>query len=103
VLLNLVGNAMDALDSTEDGERRLTVQSRLAADAIEVAVSDTGPGIPPGDLPRLFGPFFTTKPGGVGVGLTVARSVVEAHGGRTWAEGSPGGATLRFTLPARAV
>ena len=68
---------------------------------VEVAVTDSGRGLDPGTLPRLFESFFTTKKDGMGLGFSIARSIVEAHGGRIWAESRPaGGATFRFTLPA---
>jgi len=101
VLLNLVANAMDALDGAGGGERRVTVRTRRANDDhIECAVSDTGAGIPPGKVAGIFDPFFTTKQAGMGMGLPISRTIVEAHGGRIWAENNPsGGATFRFTIP----
>jgi two-component system sensor kinase FixL len=83
--------------------RELTVSSRLCAPRmIEIAVSDTGAGIAPDAMARLFEPFFTTKPAGLGVGLSISRGIIEAHGGQMWAENNEGGgATFRFTLPLR--
>ena len=67
---------------------------------VEVAVGDTGPGIPADMLANVFDPFFSTKPNGMGMGLPISRTIVEAHGGQLWAENNHGhGATLRFTLP----
>jgi two-component system sensor kinase FixL len=100
VLLNLVLNAMEAMAGMP-GERRLTVRAGVNENgAAEIAVSDTGPGIRPDRLPRLFDPFFSTKKEGMGLGLSIARSLIQAHGGQIWAENNPGGgATFRFTLP----
>jgi len=100
--LNLIMNAMDALEQQPPQRRRLTVVSNLAADGgVEVSVSDSGSGIEPDNLPRLFQPFFTTKNGGLGIGLSVAEKIVTAHSGRIWAENRPnGGAIFHLVLPA---
>jgi PAS domain S-box-containing protein len=101
VLLNLLLNALDALGDHPSAERVVTLRVRPARATVEAAVSDTGPGIPANDLPRLFEPFFSTKPTGLGMGLTISRDIVVAHGGRLWAEGAQaGGATFTFSLPA---
>ena len=101
VLLNLLLNGMDALADVADGERSLTVRARTAGGGfVEVAVSDNGHGIPAEKLGRLFEPFFSTKPKGMGLGLPISRTIVDAHGGRIWAENNAErGATFRFTLP----
>jgi signal transduction histidine kinase len=102
VLLNLIINAMDALDAGRASGRSIEIRARLRTDhTIEMAVADNGPGICPDAVDRIFDPFFTTKPGGMGIGLPVSRTIVEAHGGRLWAEphASRSGATFRFTLP----
>ncbi|HKZ05940.1 MAG TPA: ATP-binding protein [Methylomirabilota bacterium] len=99
VMLNLLLNAMDALDR-ETEERRVTVRTRRLDAGVEVAVSDTGRGIPAERLPKLFDAFFTTKADGLGLGLSIARSIVEWHGGRIWAEDHGGrGATFHVWLP----
>ena len=100
VLLNLIVNGMDAMHETPESERELTVETRMSgADMVEVAVIDRGCGIPPERLAELFDSFFTTKADGMGVGLSIARWIVLAHGGRIWAaNGAAGGAEFRFTL-----
>jgi len=102
VLLNLLVNGLDAAAANPSEERRVSVKaSRNRGGDIEVSVCDNGPGIPPAQLPRLFEPFFTTKPDGMGMGISIARTIVQAHNGRIWAENNPeGGATFHFTLPA---
>ena len=101
VLLNLILNGMDALNGTRLEDRRVDVTARLdGAQLIEIAVGDAGHGIPADTLARIFDPFFTTKPNGMGIGLAVSRTIVEAHSGRLWAENrNGGGAAFRFTLP----
>jgi len=100
VLLNLVLNGMEAVGPHGEG-RRLVVQTLQAEGTVRVAVRDQGPGIPAAELARIFDTFYTTKPNGMGMGLAISRSIVEAHGGRIWAENNPDrGATFSFTLPA---
>jgi two-component system sensor kinase FixL len=100
VLVNLFRNALEAMAASP--QRRLVASTRPAGDdMIEVAVADTGTGFADGVESNLFQTFFTTKETGMGVGLSISRSIVEAHGGKMWAEQNPsGGATFRFTLPA---
>ena len=101
VLLNLVLNAMDAVEDLPPDRRRVTVMAaRNEKDEAEFAVRDSGPGIGGEQLTRLFEPFFTTKATGMGIGLSISRTIIEAHGGRIWAKNDAGeGATFRFTLP----
>jgi len=103
VLLNLLLNAMDAMnDSAPDG-RRITVSVQDAGTQVEVAVSDTGHGIPADKLAHVFEPFFSTKPNGLGMGLAICRSIIEAHRGSIRAKNNEaGGATFTITLPALA-
>jgi two-component system, LuxR family, sensor kinase FixL len=100
VLVNLFRNALEAM--AHSPQRQLIASNaKVADDMIEVAIFDTGPGIPDEVMPNLFQTFYTTKETGMGVGLSISRSIIEAHGGRMWAEAnSSGGATFRFTLPA---
>jgi PAS domain S-box-containing protein len=100
VMLNLMLNAMDSMDRVQVDERQLIVRTRRSENAVEVSVSDSGQGIPAARLPRLFDAFFTTKEGGVGLGLAITRSIVEAHGGTIRAEDLDGrGAAFHVTLP----
>jgi two-component system sensor kinase FixL len=98
VVLNLIRNAIDAME--ESPTRRIAISTRAApGDHVEIEVADTGPGISPEVASQLFQPFVTTKRSGMGVGLSISRTIVEAHGGRLWAESNQdGGATFRFTL-----
>jgi two-component system sensor kinase FixL len=101
VVLNLVLNAMEALKDNPPANRLVVVRTRPSGAMVEVAVSDNGHGIPADKLLRVFEPFFTSKPGGLGMGLSISRSIVEAHRGRLWAENNAdgSGATFHFTLP----
>jgi signal transduction histidine kinase len=100
VLLNLVVNAMDAVSAQTMRERRVRIEARPGDhDVVEIAVVDSGAGIPGELLPRIFDSFVTTKPAGLGIGLAVSKAIIEAHGGTVSGENNPGrGATFRFTL-----
>jgi len=102
-LMNLILNGMEAMADAPEAKRRLFVRTVTNGKRrIEISVSDSGQGIPPEKLPRLFDSFFTTKEDGMGLGLAIARSIVDAHHGRISAENnSDGGATFRFDLPVR--
>src|SRR5262245_17452252 len=101
VLLNLLMNALEALSGGGDGPRVVVVRSAPeAASGVLVAVGDSGPGLDPQHLDRLFDAFYTTKPQGLGLGLAISRRIIEAHGGRLWATANvPQGAILQFTVP----
>ena len=101
VLLNLVVNGMDAMDDVPETARHLTVRTALTSNgSVEVTVSDCGTGIASEKLPLLFESFFTTRKEGIGLGLSIAKSIVDAHHGRIWAENNRGsGATFHFTMP----
>ncbi len=101
VILNLVLNALEAMDHIEKSQRELTIQTAgVDSGSVEVAVRDTGHGLLVDNTESIFEHFFTTKPQGIGVGLAISRSIIEAHGGRLWAEpNSDAGTTFRFTLP----
>jgi signal transduction histidine kinase len=100
VILNLIVNAMDAMSGMPSAERRIKVSTARDGNSVELAVSDLGPGIPSEKLKEIFEPFFTTKSGGMGMGLSIARTIVEAHNGQLLAENQARrGATFRIKLP----
>lgn len=101
VLLNLLLNAMDALKDVAADERRIRLAVAPAQDGmVEISVSDSGPGIPPDLMERIFENFFTTKSEGMGLGLALSRSIAEAHGGKLFARNAPGGgACFHLILP----
>jgi signal transduction histidine kinase len=102
VMLNLIVNAIQSMIGVEDGNRELHISTvSIEPEGVCVAVRDTGHGVHPESLPRLFEPFYTTKPDGMGMGLSICRSIIEAHGGRLWATNcEPRGALFQFTIPA---
>jgi C4-dicarboxylate-specific signal transduction histidine kinase len=101
VILNLIVNAVEAMSGVSEGSRALLIGTgKDASRGVLVAVQDSGPGPNPESFDHLFDPFYTTKPGGMGMGLSICRSIVEAHGGRVWASRTTGpGVTVQFTLP----
>ena len=101
VVLNLILNAVEAMSSVEEGERELSISSEVSqGSSILVAVRDTGPGVDPEHLDRIFKPFYTTKASGIGMGLSICRSIIDAHDGQLWAEpNQPRGTVFYFTLP----
>ena len=102
VMLNLIVNAIQSMSGVEDGNRELYISTvSVEPEGVCVAVQDTGHGLRPESLPRLFEPFYTTKPDGMGMGLSICRSIIEAHGGRLWATNcEPRGALFKFAIPA---
>jgi C4-dicarboxylate-specific signal transduction histidine kinase len=102
VVLNLILNAIEAMISVDDEVRELVISTESSpSEGLLVAVGDSGAGVAPEDRERIFESFYTTKASGVGIGLSICRSIVEAHGGRLWADAhQPRGAVFRFTLPA---
>jgi C4-dicarboxylate-specific signal transduction histidine kinase len=102
VMVNLIVNAIQAMSGGGDGRRELQISTETdEAEGVRVGVRDTGPGLSPKSLSRLFEPFYTTKPEGMGMGLSICRSIIEAHGGRLWAiPCKPQGALFQFTIPA---
>jgi signal transduction histidine kinase len=105
VILNLFINAIEAMAEIEEDPRILWVSSERTTDLsgdpddVLIGVRDSGPGLDLRSLDRLFDSFYTTKAQGLGMGLAISRSIIEAHGGRLWAENAPKGALFQFTLP----
>jgi C4-dicarboxylate-specific signal transduction histidine kinase len=102
VVENLILNAVDAMNSVEQGARELSirVQRGEAGDGVLVEVGDSGPGIDPANHERVFEPFYTTKTSGVGLGLSICRSIIDGHGGKLWVSANePRGALFQFSLP----
>jgi C4-dicarboxylate-specific signal transduction histidine kinase len=101
VVMNLILNSVEAMSAVEEGARELSISTKQGQTRdISVAVQDSGPGIDPEHLERIFAPFYTTKTGGIGMGLSICRSIIAAHGGRLWAEvNRPRGTIFQFTLP----
>jgi signal transduction histidine kinase/ligand-binding sensor domain-containing protein len=104
VLLNLLLNGMDSMNQQPPETRHLTIEARMCAgEVVEVSVRDSGPGVPAENVARVFEPFFSTKTEGMGIGLAVSKSIIEAHQGRIWMENRPeGGACFCFTVPVSA-
>jgi PAS domain S-box-containing protein len=101
VMLNLILSAVEAMSGSDEGSRELLISTEAdGAHGVRIAVRDWGPGLEPESLDRLFDAFYTTKPDGMGMGLSICRSIIEAHGGRVWATtNAPQGAAFQFTLP----
>jgi PAS domain S-box-containing protein len=103
VVLNLIINAVEAMSTVAAETRELLISTTRAESEVLITVQDSGPGLPAAGLERIFEPFHTTKPTGLGMGLSISRSIIEAHGGRLWASANvPRGAIFRFTVPADA-
>jgi signal transduction histidine kinase len=102
IILNLIMNAVEAMSDAGKGARDLLISTaEEVSDGVLVAVRDSGPGLSPESLAHLFDPFYTTKPSGMGMGLSICRSIIEAHGGHIWATANvPQGASFYFSLPA---
>ncbi|HBO1226629.1 TPA: AAA family ATPase [Pseudomonas aeruginosa] len=101
VMLNLIVNALEAMGGMPAGERHLLVRTEREAEDVRVRVSDSGPGFAEGNAELLFAPFYTTKATGMGMGLSICRSIIDSHGGRLWASANqPRGAVVQFSLPA---
>jgi signal transduction histidine kinase len=101
VILNLIVNAVEAMSAVSEGARELRIASgKYGSNGVLVTVQDSGPGLNPESFDCLFDAFYTTKPSGMGMGLSICRSIVEAHGGRIWVSPTAGpGATIQFALP----
>jgi signal transduction histidine kinase len=103
VILNLIINAVEAMSDSSEGMRELLISTAEdQSNGVRVEVRDSGPGLSAESLDRLFNPFYTTKPAGMGMGLSICRSIIEEHGGQVWATANiPQGAAFHFTLPVR--
>ena len=103
VVLNLIINAIEAMSGISEGARELLISTgKPSSGGVLVAVQDSGPGLDPASFERLFEAFYTTKPSGLGMGLSICRSIIEAHGGRLWASANePRGAIFQFLTPAQ--
>jgi signal transduction histidine kinase len=101
VILNLIINAVEALSSVGEGPRGLIISTgETKSNGVLVAIRDSGPALTPASLERVFDAFYTTKPGGLGMGLSICRSIIEAHDGQLWASVNvPRGAVFQFTVP----
>jgi signal transduction histidine kinase len=100
VILNVVTNAADAMHAVTDRGRMLTVRCASEADRVAVSVQDSGHGVDPKNIERIFDPFFTTKTNGMGIGLAICRTIIQAHGGRLSASpAQPHGSVFRIVLP----
>jgi C4-dicarboxylate-specific signal transduction histidine kinase len=101
VMLNLIVNAIEAMRPISDGPRELLISAAAdPSNGVFISVRDSGPGLPAQGIEQIFDPFYTTKAGGLGMGLSICRSIVEAHGGRLWASAhAPRGAVFQFVLP----
>jgi len=101
VMLNLIVNAVEAMSATSMGPRELLISTASdSSNGVSIAMRDSGPGLSPAEVKRVFDPFYTTKENGLGMGLSICRSIVEAHGGRLWASANaPRGAVFQLVLP----
>ena len=100
VVLNLVMNAIEAMSTVGERPRELLVRTRNIEDQVQVTVEDSGPGLDPNGMEKIFDPFYTTKASGMGMGLSICRSIVQSHGGRLWATAKDGPGTMfHFALP----
>lgn len=101
MILNLIVNAIQAMGAVTEKARKLVITTaQVEPNGVLVEVKDSGPGLNSDSLNRVFDPFYTTKPGGLGVGLSICRSIIEAHAGRLWVTANePQGAIFHFTVP----
>jgi signal transduction histidine kinase len=99
VILNLIVNGIQAMNDVADGQRDLLITTEDTENGVRVEARDTGTGLSPENLEHLFEAFYTNKPNGMGMGLSICRTIIEAHGGRLWATEQPRGALFQFTIP----